>query len=331
MKTFEKQISREIKGLCGFTMIELLAIIATVAILAALLLPTGVNAAAQSQGAKCLNNVRQLILAAQMYADDSVGLWMYNQPSGGSQEDWVAVEMDWGGALYKGGAECTNWQLLITPPASTVPCVSFSPGSYFTPYIQDPFPYRCPADPSNVGGVPRVRSYSANAAVGTIWCQSGLGANNSRIDGPVTGQWLSGDDDDAQTYGQRFQKTSQMTRPNPANLFIFCEEHPDSINDEELQVQIATTSLGGSWIDIPSNLHNGAGSFSFADGHAEIHKWVGRLMSTLTYVQAGDVGEINYEGANQPAADTAADLKDLNWVQARTSAPVNPTIRYPSP
>ena len=153
MITFEKQTSREIKGVCGFTMIELLTIIATLAILAALLLPTRVHAAAQSQGAKCLNNLRQLILAAQMYADDSAGLWMYNQPPGENQEDWVNVEMDWGSTTYNGGAECTNWQLLITPPASIVPCGASSPGSFFTPYIQDPFPYRCPSDPSSVSGV----------------------------------------------------------------------------------------------------------------------------------------------------------------------------------
>jgi hypothetical protein len=56
-------------------------------------------------------------------------------------------------------------------------------------------------------------------------------------------------------------------------------------------------------------------------------------MSTLTYVQDGDVPEINYEGAGQPPATTAADLKDLNWVQARTSYPINiaGAPRFPSP
>ncbi len=27
-------------------------------------------------------------------------------------------------------------------------------------------------------------------------------------------------------------------------------------------------------VDYPSNYHNGAGGFSFADGHAEIHRWL---------------------------------------------------------
>jgi prepilin-type processing-associated H-X9-DG protein len=27
------------------------------------------------------------------------------------------------------------------------------------------------------------------------------------------------------------------------------------------------------WEDLPASYHNNAGSFSFADGHSEVHKW----------------------------------------------------------
>jgi prepilin-type processing-associated H-X9-DG protein len=328
MKTLEKQTSREIKDSGGFTTIELLAIIATVAMLAALLLPAVARAAGQSQGAKCLNNIRQLILAAQMYATDNVGLWFPNQPG---EPDWVQDPMSW----TTNNPANTNWQYLITSPAPGSNPNAYSPyNSFFTPYIKDPSIYRCPADPSVVGGVARIRSYSANQAIGTCWTGVTTGCLYGQADQHVTGQWLpgAGGDNDCQDYGFTYQKLSQMVRPKPTTLFVFAEEHPDSINDSTLAVQIGQTDLGGgAWIDVPSNLHNGAGSFSFADGHAEIHKWVGRLMSTLTYVQNGYVPEINYEGANQPTADTAADLKDLNWVQARTSAPINPSIPFPSP
>ena len=82
-----------------------------------------------------------------MYADDSRGLWFYNQPGGaGSQQDWVTDEMDWGAMIYNGGAECTNWQLLVTPPVSGGGVAT--PGSFFTPYINSPSVYKCPADPS---------------------------------------------------------------------------------------------------------------------------------------------------------------------------------------
>jgi prepilin-type processing-associated H-X9-DG protein len=49
---------------------------------------------------------------------------------------------------------------------------------------------------------------------------------------------------------------------------VFFEEHPDSINDPAFFPPQRT-----SWIDLPGGSHDGAGGFSFADGHAELHHW----------------------------------------------------------
>jgi prepilin-type processing-associated H-X9-DG protein len=59
-------------------------------------------------------------------------------------------------------------------------------------------------------------------------------------------------------------------------------------------------------VDYPASYHNGAGGFSFADGHAEIKKWVDPR--TTPNLKKGGVIALNIPSPNNP---------DVVWMQER--------------
>ncbi len=89
----------------GFTLIELLVVIAIIAILAAILFPVFARAREKARQASCSSNVKQIMLAVLMYAEDYDGM----TPIGCSY--WYAP----GGGGSASRTDPTGWFDLLQP------------------------------------------------------------------------------------------------------------------------------------------------------------------------------------------------------------------------
>jgi prepilin-type N-terminal cleavage/methylation domain-containing protein/prepilin-type processing-associated H-X9-DG protein len=101
------------KGRAGFTLVELLVVIAVIAILAAILYPVFAIAREKARQTGCTSNLRQIGTAVQMYLQDYDGTYPGN-PYPGQQANPIQT-LDWTPYYIKLYPYVKNYQLFVCP------------------------------------------------------------------------------------------------------------------------------------------------------------------------------------------------------------------------
>jgi prepilin-type N-terminal cleavage/methylation domain-containing protein len=278
----------------GFTLVELLVVIAVIAVLLAILIPATRAARAQGQRVVCLSNLRQLTSAWIQYADDHDGKLVYGSAYGvtimGSLGRLRRLE-GWAGSAF--GYPKSRAALLNNP----------TKGALWR-YVQDVDVYRCPR-----GRASHAITYSTVVSANSI---------------DVNGTYLpdrAGDEvvRPGRRVGDTVLKLTRITdivSPAASARAVFIDLGQTPAGNDFLVYYLAPK---WSWVSAPPIHHADGTTLSMADGHAESWKWKGReTVAGLPRreLPVRDVFDIVLKEDYQP--QTEEGLYDLQRLQRAT-------------